>query len=119
MVATLFVAVLSGCAGAEPPADEVVTFTVGETIPVTVTLRSADDGGRSTPFYSGYRPQVLFASSPDPVPCTFSSPDGGFPPDTTADIEITCAHDVTVEPAQAGFVFEESGREVGSGSVAL
>ncbi|WP_121180970.1 hypothetical protein [Nocardiopsis sp. Huas11] len=130
LFATLLVTGCSGeaDAGAEPAAagphgpTEVPrehAYAAGEPITADLTMLTTDDGGRRTPFRSGYRTGVVFESEEREVACAVLLPDGlaEFPPGETHTVVFECADPVAVEAT--GFTLLESGRERGHGDVVL
>ncbi|MCK0090883.1 hypothetical protein MWU77_08820 [Rhodococcus sp. F64268] len=113
----LFVA---GCLAEDEVAVGPVTFPAGEEILVDLSMKPSNVGGRSSPFFSGYRPQVSFASA-DAITCTIKGPAHGepFAPGTRSTVPIVCTAEVTVDSEDVEVGVLEGGREVGSGTVQL
>jgi translation elongation factor EF-Tu-like GTPase len=111
----LFVA---GCGTQSSAAAGPITFTAGEEILVDLSMKPSNVGGRSGPFYSGYRPQVSFASA-EAIVCTIKGPAHGepFAPGTRSTVPMVCTAEVTVGSGDVEVGVLEGGREVGSGSV--
>lgn len=110
-----------GPVGQEDGEEEVVewVFGAGEQITVELTLYSEADGGRSTPFFSGYRPTVDFDYLGQSAACSVQLPADldRFEPGETRLVGLECAEEVTVHVDDQGFVLIESGKENGEGEV--
>jgi translation elongation factor EF-Tu-like GTPase len=119
-VAAASLLLVAGCDSDGDVAAGPTTFTAGEEIPVDLSMRPSNVGGRSAPFYSGYRPQVSFASA-DAITCTIKGPAHGepFAPGTRSIVPIVCTVEVTVESEAVKVGVLEDGREVGAGTVRL
>ncbi len=83
-----------------------------------VYVLSKDEGGRHTPFFSGYRPQFYFRTTD--VTGTVTLPDGvdmGMPGDTLSfTVELVADKPIAMDEGLR-FAFREGGRTVGSGTV--
>ncbi|MFF7725010.1 GTP-binding protein [Streptomyces sp. NPDC008001] len=80
-----------------------------------VRLLRADEGGRHTPLFSGYRPQFHVRTAD--VPGTVHLPGPGVAlPGETVTMTVALDRDVPLEPGLA-FVVREGGRTVGTGTV--
>lgn len=101
--------------------DEAVerVFGTGEQITVDLTLYATEDGGRSTPFFSGYRPTAEFDHLDQSVSCSVQLPAGldQFAPGETHMVGLECDEEVTVHVGEPGLVLVESGKENGGGEV--
>ncbi|MFD6857688.1 hypothetical protein ACFWCF_10140 [Rhodococcus sp. NPDC060090] len=119
-VAAASLLLVAGCGSGGDVAAVPITFTAGEEIPVDLSMRPSNVGGRSTPFYSGYRPQVSFASA-DAITCTVKGPAHGepFEPGTRSIVPFVCTVEVTVGSEDVKVGVLEGGREVGTGTVRL
>lgn len=102
-----------------PPAGSEQTFEAGRQIAVELTMNTSGDGGRSTSFFSGYRPTVEFDYEEQSTTCYAQLPVDlrEFPPGETHRIGLECDDEVAVHPDTPGFRLVESGKEVGSGVV--
>lgn len=94
-------------------------YAASEQITVELTLYSTDDGGRSTPFFSGYRPTVEFDHLDQSVGCSVQLPAelDQFTPGETHLVGLECNEDVTVHVDEPGLTLVESGKENGEGEV--
>lgn len=110
-----------GPGGQEDGQEEIVewVFGTGEQITVELTMYSTEDGGRSTLFFSGYRPTVEFDYLGQSVDCSVQLPAelDGFYPGETHLVGLECVEAVTVHVDEQGFVLIESGKENGEGEV--
>jgi elongation factor Tu len=83
-----------------------------------VYVLSKDEGGRHTPFFSGYRPQFYFRTTD--VTGTVTLPEGVemcMPGDlTTVQVELSAEAPIAMDEGLR-FAIREGGRTVGSGSV--
>lgn len=105
----------------------VLRFDARQPIDACVWLNSRDDGGRRTPAFSSYRPQVVFAAVPDeeaqtpaePVPTTCSLQFATSPlePGAGTQAELACVDAVVVDERAHAFEIIEGGRLVGGGRV--
>ena len=82
----------------------------------TVYALTKDEGGRHSPFFSGYRPQFYFRTTD--ITGTVSLPDGKemVMPGDTADLTIELINTIAVEQG-VRFAIREGGRTVGAGTV--
>ena len=94
-------------------------FAANEQITVELTMYDTDDGGRSTPFFSGFRPTVEFDHLNQSVTCSVQLPADldHFEPGQTHLVGLECADEVTVHVDETGLVLVEGGRENGEGEV--
>lgn len=111
-----------GSAGEEGGTGEEVVerfYAASEQITVELTLYSTDDGGRSTPFFSGYRPTVEFDHLGQSVACSVQLPAelDQFTPGETHLVGLECNEGVTVHVDEPGLTLVESGKENGEGEV--
>jgi elongation factor Tu len=82
----------------------------------TIYCLSKDEGGRHSPFFTGYRPQFYFRTTD--ITGTVSLPSGKemvMPGDNT-DIEVELIHPIAMDPGLR-FAIREGGRTVASGQV--
>ena len=95
------------------------TYAVGEQITVELTMYSAEDGGRQTAFFSGYRPTIEFDHLDLSVTCAVQLPTDleRFEPGQTHLVGLECVDEVVAHPDEAGFVLLEGGKENGAGAV--
>ncbi|CAL9522182.1 hypothetical protein SUDANB121_03878 [Nocardiopsis dassonvillei] len=102
-----------------PPAGSEQTFEAGRQITVELTMNAAGEGGRSTSFFSGYRPTVEFDHEEQSTTCYAQLPVDlrEFPPGETHRIGLECDDDVVADPDAPGFRLVEGGEEVGSGQI--
>lgn len=108
---------------APPAAARRHTYAAREALRTCITLHSQADGGRRTPVYSGYRPEVRLTRDADaqaPLRCAVRlDEDGGAEPGTRVAAALVCDEPVEIGSDAPGFVLVEGGREVGSGTVIL
>lgn len=108
---------------APPAAARRHTYAAREALRTCITLRSQADGGRRTPVYSGYRPEVRLTRDADAqalLRCAVRlDDDGGAEPGTRVAAALVCDEPVEIGSDAPGFVLVEGGREVGSGTVIL
>lgn len=102
--------------------EEIITewvFAANEQISVELTMHDTEDGGRTTPFYSGYRPTAEFDHLNQSVACSVQLPAdlAHFEPGQTHLVGLECAEEVTVHVDEPGLVLIESGKESGEGEV--
>ncbi|WP_150240738.1 hypothetical protein [Nocardiopsis quinghaiensis] len=120
----------SGCHGdgEAPPVEEAVpaegpvtehTYGPGRQITVDLTMRAGDDGGRTTPFFSGYRTTVRFEHRDQVAGCTARLPVGTreFRPGESHVIGLECDTEVTVHVDAPGLALLDGDDEHGSGEV--
>lgn len=107
--------------GASEPEEEITEwiFAANEQISVELTMYDSDDGGRSTPFFSGFRPTVEFDHLNQSVACSVQLPAelDHFEPGQTHLVGLECADEVTVHVEETGLVLIEGGKENGEGEV--
>jgi hypothetical protein len=109
-----------GTQNPEPDSDPAPrAFAAGDTILIELTMQASEDDGRSTAFYSGYRPTLEFAGGVATT-CTINL-DGisQFEPGETHTVAAECKDDVTVEPDAVEVDVIEGGAVRGSGMVLL
>jgi len=75
-----------------------------------------EEGGRHTPFFSGYRPQFYFSTTDVTGSCVLPKGVEMVMPGDNSDLEITLITEVAMEKGQR-FAIREGGRTVGAGSV--
>jgi translation elongation factor EF-Tu-like GTPase len=112
----------SGNGGVEegaPPAGSEQTFEAGQQITVELTMAASGDGGRSTSFFSGYRPTVQFEYEEQSTTCYAQLPVDlrEFPPGETHRIGLECDDAVAAHPDTPGFELLEGDGTVGSGEI--
>jgi elongation factor Tu len=94
------------------------TITPRSKFEASVYVLSKEEGGRHTPFFSGYRPQFYFRTTD--VSCTVTLPEGVemcLPGDHTAlTVELLPGMPVALDEG-LNFAIREGGRTVGSGKV--
>lgn|GEM_PF-2461807 len=98
-------------------------FAGREDIRACVTFRPQAEGGRHTPVYSGYRPDVRFVGTDGGTvathPCALRfDAEGAVAPGSLVAARLACRRPVELEDGST-FVLVEGGREVGSGRVVL
>ena len=99
---------------AQPAAEPPQSYAAGQPIPVEFNLQERTrEGGRTTPIYGDYRPNVYFDGG-SRVECVVAVPGGGVEPGTTRDITLTCP--VAVHEGQGLSAFERD-RPIGTGIV--
>jgi len=82
----------------------------------TVYALKKEEGGRHTPFFSGYRPQFYFSTTDVTGSVTLPKGTEMVMPGDNANLEITLITEVAMEKGQR-FAIREGGRTVGAGSV--
>lgn len=97
------------------------TYAPDEQITVDLTMHGGDDGGRTTPFLSGYQPTIEFEHQEQTAECTAQLPVElqEFPPGESHAIGLRCGTEVTVHADAPGFRLLEGGTEYGTGEVVL
>jgi hypothetical protein len=94
------------------------SYAPGLPIPVTLTMKPADSGGRAMPFYDSYRATIKFAGS---EPAHLCLADLGtlrqFGPGETHDVGLACTDQVVIRENALDLTVQEGGHEVGSGKV--
>jgi len=75
-----------------------------------------EEGGRHTPFFTGYRPQFYFQTTDVTGTCKLPSGVEMVMPGDSVDIEINLITNVAMEKGQR-FAIREGGRTVGAGTV--
>ncbi|MDB5319548.1 MAG: tuf [Phycisphaerales bacterium] len=81
-----------------------------------VYVLGKEEGGRHTPFYSGYRPQFYFRTTDLPGRLTLADEVEMVLPGQTVRIEVELDRPVALEP-DLRFAIREGGRTIGSGIV--
>ncbi len=92
------------------------SITPHKRMKATVYALTRDEGGRHSPFFTGYRPQFYFRTTD--ITGTVTLPDGKemvMPGDTT-DLTIELINTIAVEQG-VRFAIREGGRTVGAGTV--
>ena len=92
------------------------SITPHKKMKATVYALTRDEGGRHSPFFTGYRPQFYFRTTD--ITGTVTLPDGKemvMPGDTT-DLTIELINTIAVEQG-VRFAIREGGRTVGAGTV--
>lgn len=101
-------------------------FDARQPIDACIWLRSRDDGGRRTGAFSGYHPQIAFASPREDGPgaqeattatCTLAFEASPLEPGAGTQAALACTDAVVVNEAAPGFEIIEGGRLVGGGAV--
>lgn len=102
----------------EPTAEEHLYQPHAE-MSVELTIMGSDDGGRHTPFFSGYGMTVEFDHADQSSRCTAQLPEGlpEFPPEETHVIVLECDEEIVVPVAETGFTALERDRRIGEGDV--
>ncbi|MEE9311225.1 MAG: elongation factor Tu, partial [Planctomycetota bacterium] len=77
---------------------------------------SKEEGGRNTPFFSGYRPQFYFRTTDVTGSCELMDGAEMVMPGDTVKLKITLGKPIALESG-AKFAIREGGRTVGAGSV--
>ncbi|MFD6950179.1 hypothetical protein A6A08_21830 [Nocardiopsis sp. TSRI0078] len=117
-----------GGGGAAPPEEEALpveepvtehTYGPGRQITVDLTMYAGEDGGRTTPFFSGYRTTVRFEHRGQVAGCTARLPVelGEFRPGESHVIGLECDTEVTVHVDVPGLALLDGDDEHGSGKV--
>lgn len=112
----------SGSGGVEegaPPAGSEQTFEPGRQITVELTMNASGDGGRSTSFFSGYRPTIEFEYQEQSTTCYAQLPVDlrEFPPGETHRIGLECDDAVAAHPDTPAFTLLEGGDALGTGEI--
>ncbi|HEY7115860.1 MAG TPA: elongation factor Tu [Tepidisphaeraceae bacterium] len=81
-----------------------------------VYVLGKEEGGRHTPFFSGYRPQFYFRTTDVPGRLTLTGGTEMVVPGDTVRIEVELDKPVALEP-ELRFAIREGGRTIGSGRV--
>jgi len=81
-----------------------------------VYVLSKDEGGRHTPFFSGYKPQLYIRTSDITGDVTLAEGVEMVMPGDTASLKIKLISPIALEEKQ-GFAIREGGRTVGAGVV--
>ena len=82
-----------------------------------VYVLKADEGGRHTPFFNGYRPQFYFRTTDVTGVVTLGAGAEMCMPGDNTEMTVELIHPVAMEQG-LGFAIREGGRTVGSGKVA-
>jgi elongation factor Tu len=92
------------------------SITPHKRMKATVYALSKDEGGRHSPFFTGYRPQFYFRTTD--ITGTVTLPEGKemVMPGDTADLNIDLINTIAVEQGLR-FAIREGGRTVGAGTV--
>ncbi|MFE3459980.1 hypothetical protein ACFXKD_20740 [Nocardiopsis aegyptia] len=108
-----------GPAGGPEGVPDEQSYAAGEPFAADLTMYPAEEGGRRTPFYSGYRPDVGFGPEGSRIACAVRLPADlpAFPPGETHTVVFECSDDVVVDTGAPGFVLLEDDHERGSGEV--
>ena len=99
---------------AQEPGNPAV-YAPGEMARAEFTLdQRTDEGGRLTPFYTNYRPNIAFGGG-KPMKCEFfTEQEGGHKPGTVGEIGMTCPATTSVGQA---FTAYERKRLIGRGVI--
>ncbi|OOC55690.1 MULTISPECIES: hypothetical protein [Nocardiopsis] len=105
-------------ASTEEPVTE-HTYEPGRQITVDLTMPAGNDGGRTTPFFSGYRTTVRFEHRDQTAECTALLPVDlrEFRPGESHLIGLECDTGVTVSVDAPGLTLLDGDDETGSGEV--
>lgn len=111
MIGSAFLAV----ALAAVPPETLHAYAPGARVPALFALRERDrEGGRTTPFFTHYRPNVSVEGG-DPVLCVFHvERDGGHRPGETGEIFLVCP--IALREGQRFEAFERR-RPIGTGTI--
>lgn len=114
MILAVSLVTLAAPGFAQEPVDP-AAYAPSQAVRAEFTLEQRTrEGGRLTPFYTNYRPDISFGGGPR-VSCEFSTKQkGGHKPGTTGTIGMTCP--VAVTAGQA-FTAYENRRPIGTGVV--
>ena len=82
-----------------------------------VYVLTKDEGGRHTPFFNNYRPQVYFRTTDVTGVCNLPAGTEMCMPGDNVEITVELIHPIAMEQG-LGFAIREGGRTVGSGKVA-
>jgi translation elongation factor EF-Tu-like GTPase len=97
-----------------------VTYPASKDLQASVTLLKREGSvGKSTPFFTGYRPQHQFSGGGASVTCAIQipKPKEQVEPGETTDVVINCAEKFNVIEGQLGFMVFEGGRKVAEGTL--
>jgi translation elongation factor EF-Tu-like GTPase len=106
--------------GANAAKPKIVTYPATKSLPASITLLKRNgDVGRSTPFFTRYRPQHRFSGGKQDITCSIEvlKPKEGVNPGETAEIMINCAKEFKVIEGQPNFTVFEGGRKVAEGKL--
>lgn len=94
-------------------------YASGEPFAADLTMYPAEEGGRRTPFRTGYRPDAGFGPDGPRIACAVRLPADlpEFPPGETHLVVFECSDDVVVDTGAPEFVLWEDAHERGSGEV--
>lgn len=94
-------------------------YGAGEQITVDLTLLPTDEGGRVSPFFSGYQGTVDFGTESPGVDCSLRLPADldEFVPGDSHMVVLECTEDVVVHVTETGVSLVEDGDEIGRGDV--
>ncbi|WP_285729737.1 hypothetical protein [Nocardiopsis sp. ATB16-24] len=112
----------SGGSVAEEEGREEVTeyvYAVNEQITVDLTMYPNSEGGRLTPFFSGYRPVIEFDHQEQSASCSVQLPEGlsEFAPGESHVVGLECDTEITVHVDTPGFTLMETKAPHGAGEV--
>ncbi len=79
-------------------------------------ILTKEEGGRSTPFFSGYRPQFYFRTTDVTGACELMGGAEMVMPGDTVQLKVTLGKPIAMEEG-ANFAIREGGRTVGAGKV--
>ena len=82
-----------------------------------VYVLTKDEGGRHTPFFNNYRPQLYFRTTDVTGVCNLPAGTEMCMPGDNVEITVELIHPIAMEQG-LGFAIREGGRTVGSGKVA-
>ncbi len=107
--------------GAEGGQEEVTeyVYAVKEQITVDLTMYTNSEGGRLTPFFSGYRPVIEFDHQEQSASCSVQLPEGlsEFAPGESHVVGLECDTEITVHVDTPGFTLLETKAPHGAGEV--
>ena len=107
--------------GAEGGQEEVTeyVYAVKEQITVDLTMYTNSEGGRLTPFFSGYRPVIEFDHQEQSASCSVQLPQGlsEFAPGESHVVGLECDTEITVHVDTPGFTLLETKAPHGAGEV--
>jgi len=111
--------------GAAQPPQRVPARTLpkDEPFPLPIRLRTADEGGRSTPIFNNYRPQLRVSGWAGEATCTVKLGENRdlLRPGESSTVVLTCIDAVVLPEHDAdkplGLTLHEGGRTVAVGSI--
>jgi len=82
----------------------------------SITLKTKEEGGRSTPVSSGYRPQFVFRSAVVAGVVTFPLNKEDLKPGESLEVSVILSEPVALED-KFNFIIKEGSRTVGTGTI--